>query len=164
MFLCFFIAFLRQAYILIGTKEVFFMNERAARIKKLIEGSGKSYRELEEITGVTRSTLQRYATGTTSKIPMDVVQKLEEAFGVPRGYIMGWDEKPAEELQGMGALAAQLVMDQEAMEIARDIMALGEADRFALRLVISSMKQKTTGAGASVVETEKCTEKADCNM
>ena len=156
------------------------MNERAARIKKLIDESGKSYRELEEITGVTRSTLQRYATGTTSKIPMDVVQRLEEAFGVPRGYIMGWEEKPAEELQGMGALAAQLLMDPAAMEVAQkfmamdesdrqavlDFMALGESDRFALRLVMASMseKQKKTDAGASVVKAEKCAKKADCDM
>lgn len=140
------------------------MNERAAKIKKLIEGSGKSYRELEEITGVTRSTLQRYATGATSKIPMDVVQRLEEAFGVPRGYIMGWDEKPAQDLQGMGALAAQLLLDQDAMEMARAYMQLSEADRYAVRLVIASMAQKKTDAGASVVKTEKCAEKADCNM
>jgi transcriptional regulator with XRE-family HTH domain len=156
------------------------MNERSAKIKKLIDESGKSYRELEEITGVTRSTLQRYATGTTSKIPMDVVQRLEEAFGVPRGYIMGWDEKPAEELQGMGALAAQVLLDPGAMEVmqkymamnesdrqaVRDFMALSESDRFALRLVMASMsaKQKKTDAGASVLETEKCTEKADCDM
>ena len=156
------------------------MNERAARIKKLIDESGKSYRELEEITGVTRSTLQRYATGTTSKIPMDVVQRLEEAFGVPRGYIMGWDEKPAEELQDMGALAADVILDPAALEVmqkfmsmeesdrqaVRDFMALSDADRFALRLVMASMseKQKKTDAGASVVESEKFAEKADCNM
>ena len=156
------------------------MNERAEKIKKLIVRSGKTYRELEELTGVTRSTLQRYATGVTSKIPMDVVQRLEEAFGVQRGYIMGWDEKPAEELQNMGALAAQVLLDPAAMEVmqkfmamdesdrqaVRDFMDLGEADRYALRLVMASMseKQKKTDAGASVVKAEKCADKADCNM
>ena len=139
------------------------MNERAAKIKKLIADSGKSYRELEEITGVSRSTLQRYAAGVTSKIPMDVVQKLEEALGVPRGYIMGWDEKPAEELQDMGAMAAQVLLDPAAIEVmqkfiamdetdrqaVRDFMALGESDRYALRLVMASMseKQKKKAAG-----------------
>lgn len=156
------------------------MNERAARIKKLIEGSGKSYRELEEITGVKKSSLQRYASGAITKMPLDVVEKLESAFNVPRGYIMGWDEKPAGDLQGIGALAAEVIMDQDAMEMAkeymaleesdrravRDFMAMSEADRFALRLVMASMsaKQKTTDAGASVVESEKLAEKADCNM
>lgn len=79
------------------------MQNCADRIKKLIDESGKSYRELEELTGITRSTLQRYANGITTKIPLEVVKKLEEAFGVPRGYIMGWAEqettekKPAED-------------------------------------------------------------------
>lgn len=140
------------------------MNEKAKRIKGLIEKSGKTYQELEKITGVKKSSLQRYASGVTTKIPMDVIEKIETSFGAPRGYIMGWAEKPAEELQGMGALAAQLLLDQDVMEMARDIMQLSEADRYALRLVIASMKQKKTDAGASVVKAEKSLEKADCDM
>lgn len=146
------------------------MNERAERIKILIDKSGKSYRELEEITGITRSTLQRYAAGVTSKIPMDVVQRLEEAFDAPRGYIMGWDEKPAEDLQGMGALAARVLMDPDAAQMVqqymaleesdrqaiRDFMALSPADRYAVQLVMASMagKQKKTDAEASAVSAE----------
>ena len=61
------------------------------RIQKLIDESGKSYSELEKITGVAKSSLQRYASGVTVKVPLDVIEKLENAFGVPRGYIMGWD-------------------------------------------------------------------------
>ena len=97
-------------------------------------------------------------------VSQKIIARLADALDVSVPYLMGWDEKPAEELQGMGALAAQLVMDQEAMEIARDIMDLDESDRFALRLVIASMKTKKTDAGASVVKAEKCAEKADCNM
>lgn len=142
------------------------MNERAQRIKGLIEKSGKTYQELEKMTGVKKSSLQRYASGVTTKIPLEVIEKLETAFSVPRGYIMGWSEKPAEELQGMGALAAELLMDQDAMEMARAYMQLSEADRYAVRLVMASMAEKTkkTDAGASVVKAEKCLEKADCDM
>ena len=68
------------------------MNERAQRIKDLVAQSQKTYQELELITGVKKSSLQRYASGVTTKIPMDVIEKLETAFNVPRGYIMGWDE------------------------------------------------------------------------
>jgi transcriptional regulator with XRE-family HTH domain len=97
-------------------------------------------------------------------VSQKIIVRLAEALDVSVPYLMGWDEKPAEELQGMGALAAQLIMDQDAMEIARDIMGLDESDRYALRLVIASMKQKKTDAGASVVKAEKCAEKADCDM
>lgn len=132
------------------------MNEKAQRIKGLIRKSGKTYQELEQITGVKKSSLQRYASGVTTKIPLDVIEKLETAFNVPRGYIMGWADKPAEELQGMGALAADLIMDQDAMEMAQAYMQLSEADRYAVRLVIASMasKEKKTDAAASVVEVE----------
>lgn len=69
------------------------MNERASRIKKLICESGKTYSELEKITGVAKSSLQRYASGVTTKIPLEVIEKLENTFSVPRGYIMGWQNQ-----------------------------------------------------------------------
>lgn len=130
------------------------MNEKAQRIKGLIQKSGKTYQELEKITGVKKSSLQRYASGVTTKIPLDVIEKLETAFDVPRGYIMGWDEKPAEDLEAMGSLAAQLLLDQDAMEMAQAYMQLSEVDRYAVRLVIASMasKEKTASAEAPAVD------------
>ena len=93
---------------------------------------------------------------------------------------MGWDEKPADALQDMGALAAQVIMDQDAMEMVkeymaleesdrravRDYMRLSELDRYTLQLVMASMgsNKKATDAGASVAEAKKSLEKADCNM
>lgn len=69
------------------------MSTRADRIKSLIEESGKSYQELEKLTGVKKSSLQRYASGATTKIPLDVIEKLSVAFNVSQEYIMGWEEK-----------------------------------------------------------------------
>ena len=68
------------------------MDKRSARIKELIEDSGKSYQELETITGIKKSTLQRYASGTTSKIPITAIEKLSQAFNVSPRYMMGWEE------------------------------------------------------------------------
>lgn len=111
-------------------------------------------------------------------VSQKIIARLADALDVTIPYLMGWDEKPAEELQDMGALAAQVLLDPGALEVmqkymameetdrqaVRDFMALGDADRFALRLVMASMAQKKTDAGASVVKAEKCAEKADCNM
>ena len=69
------------------------MSTRADRIKSLIEESGKSYQDLERLTGVKKSSLQRYASGVTTKIPLDVIEKLSAAFNVSQEYIMGWEEK-----------------------------------------------------------------------
>ena len=123
-----------------------------------------SQAELARRTGYTdRSSIAKIEKGLVD-LSQSKIKQFADVLGVTPGHLMGWDEKPAEELQGMGALAAQLLMDEEAMEMARDIMSLGEADRYALRLVIASMKQKKTDAGASVVESEKRAEKADCDM
>lgn len=69
------------------------MSVRSERIKALIEESGKTYQELEKTTGIKKSSLQRYASGVTSKIPLDVIEKLSATFNVSQEYLMGWEEK-----------------------------------------------------------------------
>ena len=135
-----------------------------ANIKACRKAAKMTQEELARRTGYTdRSSIARIEKGEIDLSQSKIVQ-FAEALDTTPSRLMGWDEKPAEELQGMGALAAELIMDQEAMEMARDIMGLNEADRYALRLVIASMKQKKTDAGASVVESEKFLKKTDCNM
>lgn len=68
------------------------MSTRSERIKLLIEQSGKSYQELEKTTGIKKSSLQRYASGVTAKIPLDVIEKLSRTFNVSQEYLMGWSE------------------------------------------------------------------------
>ena len=51
-------------------------------IKELRDGRGMSLKELSDATGISKSTLQRYETGTTKKIPVDAIKKLESVFGV----------------------------------------------------------------------------------
>ena len=69
------------------------MSTRSERIKSLIERSGMSYQELEKLTGIKKSSLQRYASGVTTKIPLDVIEKLSVAFNVSQEYLMGWEEQ-----------------------------------------------------------------------
>ena len=99
-------------------------------------------------------------------VSQKIIVRLAEALGVSVPYLMGFDEKPPEELQGMGALAAEVLLDPDAMEMVQQYMQLSEADRYAVRLVMASLagKQKKTDAGASVVKAEKFLEKADSDM
>lgn len=137
--------------------------ELADRVRQRRESLDMTQDELAKRMGYkSRVSINKIENGRP--VSQKIIVRLAEALGVSVPYLMGWDEKPAAELQGMGALAAQLIMDQDAMEIARDIMDLEESDRYALRLVIASMKQKKTDAGASVVKAEKSFEKSDCNM
>lgn len=73
------------------------MSARSERIKTLIEESGKSYQELEKITGIKKSSLQRYASGATAKIPLDVIEKLSKTFNVSKSYLMCWEERIKDE-------------------------------------------------------------------
>lgn len=141
---------------------------------------GLTQEELADRVGYkTKSAINKIELGVRD-LPQKKIAVFAQALGVTPGRLMGWDEKPAEELQDMGSLAAQVLMDPAALEVVQkfmamdesdrqavlDFMALGESDRFALRLVMASMSEKTkkTDAGASVVESEKCAEKSDCNM
>lgn len=116
------------------------MNERAKRIKQLVEESGKTYQELEKITGVARSSLQRYATGVTTKIPLDVIDVLEKTFGVPRGYIMGWSYE--QEPEALADVTAQVLLDPKTLEMVEGYLQLTESDQYAVRLMVESLKNK----------------------
>jgi transcriptional regulator with XRE-family HTH domain len=68
------------------------MSTRSERIRLLIEQSGLSYQELEKTTGIKKSSLQRYASGATAKIPLDAIEKLSKYFNVSQEYLMGWSD------------------------------------------------------------------------
>ena len=65
-----------------------------------------SLAELSKVTGISKSTLQRYETGATKKIPIDAVPIIENALNLPTGYLMGWDEnldkEDAEVIKSLG--------------------------------------------------------------
>lgn len=69
------------------------MNEIVDRILAEYTNSGYSYPELERLTGIPKSTLQRYFTGETEKIPLSSIEKIAKAFGVDPAYLMGWKSK-----------------------------------------------------------------------
>lgn len=69
------------------------MIDRAERISNAIKSKGLSYAELEKLTGVSKSALQRYASGETKKIPVDAIESIAAATGVTARYLMGWDDE-----------------------------------------------------------------------
>lgn len=73
------------------------MNERAKRLSEAIEKSGYSYPELEKITGIPKSSIQRYATGGTKKIPIDCIEKIALATNADSRYLMCWEDKPTKQ-------------------------------------------------------------------
>lgn len=113
------------------------MSIRSERIKALVDRSGMSYQDLEKLTGIKKSSLQRYASGATTKIPLDVIEKLSVAFNVSQEYLMGWDEKenyPRE---------SQLTeVERLALELLRKIPEDRQAEALDLLRVALKMQQR----------------------
>lgn len=124
--------------------------------------AGMTQEELAARVGYkTKSAINKIEMGIRD-LPQKKIAAFADALGVTPGHLMGWDEKPAEDLEAMGALAADLLMDQDAVAMVREYMQLSEVDRYAVRLVMASMarKEKKTDAPASVVEVEESFDKA----
>lgn len=63
------------------------------RLKQVIDESGLTYAQLENKTGISKSALQRYATGMTKKIPVDTIVAIAQVLNVSAAWIMGWSEE-----------------------------------------------------------------------
>lgn len=63
------------------------------RLKQAIDESGLTYSQLENKTGISKSALQRYATGMTKKIPVDTIVAIAQVLNVSAAWIMGWSEE-----------------------------------------------------------------------
>ena len=66
------------------------------RLKTSIEKSNISYAELERRTGTAKSSIHRYATGETQKIPVDFIVSVAPHLGVTPQYLMGWEDENTE--------------------------------------------------------------------
>ena len=111
------------------------MSTRFERIRTLIKEQNYSYQQLEKITGIKKSSLQRYATGVTTKIPLDVIERLSKVFNVSQEYLMGWDEaKQPTENDGLSEKRKALidfamsVPEEKAEMILRVMKSILEAD------------------------------------
>lgn len=68
------------------------MSVTSERIKSAIQKADLSYGELSKLTGIPKAALQRYATGETTKVPIDRVEEIALHTGVTAEYLLGWDE------------------------------------------------------------------------
>lgn len=62
------------------------------RIKKRREELEYSYQQLADLTGLSKSTLQRYETGAIQNIPLNRLQTLCSALRITPGKLIGWED------------------------------------------------------------------------
>ena len=65
------------------------------RIRAQMQHLGLSYGELAQRTGLSKSAVHRYATGSTDKVPTEALEKLADALLVTPAYLTGWEEAPS---------------------------------------------------------------------
>lgn len=67
------------------------MTERRKRLNEAIRANNLTLVELEKRTGVAKSSIQRYLTGETVKIPIDFFEKIAAVTNVPKEYLACYD-------------------------------------------------------------------------
>nr|WP_315022963.1 helix-turn-helix transcriptional regulator [uncultured Aminipila sp.] len=67
------------------------MREIVERIKNRRIELDYSFQDLADLTGMSKSTLQRYETGSIKNIPLDKLKDLAKALKVTPEWIMGWE-------------------------------------------------------------------------
>lgn len=70
------------------------------KLKHAREYCELSYADLAQLTGIAKSTLQRYETGSTTKIPLDAIEKIATALKTSPQNLLDWeDSEPNSALQ-----------------------------------------------------------------
>lgn len=97
-----------------------------------------SQRELEAKTGISHAAIQRYASGSTNRIPIRSLEKLAEALNVPIAYILGWIDSPSV------TTSENSVQEEKLIQIFRTLSVVGKAKLLALADEIKSREGKKT--------------------
>lgn len=61
-------------------------------LRWLREARGMTLDEVSKRVGVSRQTIQKYESGVIAHIPLENIEKLAAAYGVPPARLMGWTE------------------------------------------------------------------------
>lgn len=78
--------------------------DAAHKIAEAIKNSNLSYRELERITGLSKTTIKRYANCEIKKVSVDAAQKIAKATHTNARELLGWSTNSAESSQVDNAL------------------------------------------------------------
>lgn len=72
------------------------MAERRKRLNEVIRAKNLTLVELGQMIGVAKSSIQRYLTGETVKIPIDFFEKVAHVTDTPIEYLTCFDEHKKE--------------------------------------------------------------------
>lgn len=106
-----------------------------------------SQAELAARVGYTdRSSIAKIEKGAVD-LSQSKIKQFADVFGVSSGQLMGWEQDP----EDLADIAAQVLLNPDTLQMVQDYLQLSEADQYAVRLVISSMRQKEKKTDANSV-------------
>ena len=143
----------------------------AERLKIAREKKQWSYGTLSDVTGFSKSTLQRYETGFVSNIPVDRLKIIGNALSVRPEWLMGFDEPESSTVKkrgisipvlgyvraGIPIEAVEDVLDYE--EISAEMASQGEY--FALSIKGNSMEPRITEGDVVIVRKQNIVENGE---
>lgn len=97
------------------------MSKLQERLRESMTSYGYSYSDLEKLSGVSRSNIQRYVTGATKEAPIEKIKRLADALHVDFLWLLGYDSVAAEDAEIVGSLAARA---KDRLPLPHDIAAL----------------------------------------
>lgn len=100
---------------------------------------GMTQEELADLVGYkTKSAINKIELGIRD-LPQKKIAAFAKALGVSPGVLMGWDKEMPDNLQGMGALAAEVLLDPATMQMVQDYISLEEAEKAMVRALVASL-------------------------
>lgn len=118
------------------------MIEISKRLSKVISDSNKSYADLEKETNIAKSSIQRYATGKTKKIPIDAVEKIAKATNSSASWIMGWSQAETEKKNdAIADIILKLRTDNDYLEVVQALRDLTPEQYVAVKTFLSAFKK-----------------------
>lgn len=90
------------------------------RIKNRRLDMGLSYQDMQDLTGISKSTWQRYETGFIRNLGIDKLDIVAKALKTTPAYLMGWEESPKEDNK-LKTLAAHFEGDEFTEDDLEDI-------------------------------------------
>lgn len=137
------------------------MSTIASRIMDVMKNKNITYIELSKATGISKSALQRYATGETAKIPLDRLESIANALKITPAYLMGWEEEGTTDLvqaavdiaKWINAPAEEVVAVVESMDLPNGIDSEAIAKISAIVQAKMMLKKEPAPSGDELSET-----------
>lgn len=82
------------------------LREIIERIKNRRLELDLSYQDMQDLTGISKSTWQRYETGYIKNLGIDKLDIVAKALNTSPAYLMGWENKEEKRNGALDTLAA----------------------------------------------------------